>query len=57
MVGACSQVCTNHPGSYKCSCATGYILKPDGRGCKATGKYIHNLHTYIYTDEPKHYDH
>ena len=33
----CSQKCHNTEGSYKCSCVEGYMLKSDGRGCKALG--------------------
>lgn len=35
MYGACSQTCTNTYGSYRCSCAEGYILQPDRISCKA----------------------
>lgn len=31
--GGCAQNCTNTPGSYLCSCNTGYILQPDLRNC------------------------
>ena len=32
----CSQTCINTPGSYKCSCDTGYIpLDADSTRCKA----------------------
>lgn len=31
----CSQLCTNTVGSYKCSCAAGYELRPDGFSCRA----------------------
>ncbi|KAG8234142.1 hypothetical protein J437_LFUL007508, partial [Ladona fulva] len=33
----CSQVCHNSMGSFSCSCADGYVLRPDGRSCKALG--------------------
>ncbi|XP_059139258.1 prolow-density lipoprotein receptor-related protein 1-like [Physella acuta] len=29
----CSQYCTNTIGSFKCSCADGYMMLPDGRSC------------------------
>lgn len=37
--GACSQQCINTEGSFQCACVQGYILRPDGRTCKALGKY------------------
>ena len=36
--GACSQECTNTPGSFKCSCIEGYELRMDGKTCKAQGE-------------------
>ena len=31
--GDCDQFCTNEEGSYRCSCALGYQLKPDNKSC------------------------
>ncbi|KAB7498329.1 Low-density lipoprotein receptor-related protein 4 [Armadillidium nasatum] len=31
----CSQLCENTEGSFKCSCASGYSLRPDRMTCKA----------------------
>ena len=31
--GGCSQSCINTPGSYTCSCSSGYILDVDGHNC------------------------
>lgn len=33
----CSQLCNNTYGSFLCGCITGYVLRPDGRTCKANG--------------------
>ena len=30
----CSQVCTNEPGDYNCSCFNGYILLSDNYTCE-----------------------
>ena len=30
----CQHTCTNTYGSYKCSCYSGYQLKPDGLTCQ-----------------------
>lgn len=35
--GICSQDCHNSLGSFYCTCASGYKLKGDKRGCKAVG--------------------
>ncbi|CAH3124980.1 unnamed protein product, partial [Porites lobata] len=32
--GGCQHTCTNTYGSYKCSCYSGYQLKPDGLTCQ-----------------------
>ena len=29
----CEQICTNTPGSYRCSCVSGYQLSSDGKSC------------------------
>ena len=29
----CDQICTNTPGSYSCSCVSGYQLSSDGKSC------------------------
>ena len=31
--GDCDHICTNTPGSYYCTCKTGYQLQPDRRKC------------------------
>ena len=32
-VDDCAQICTDTDGSYICSCAPGYLLTNDSRGC------------------------
>ena len=49
----CVQICTDTDGSYVCSCAPGYLLTNDSRGCdgvsllKCTGQFLnYPLHRY-----------
>lgn len=35
---ACSQLCVNLEGSYKCECEEGFQLDPLSRSCKAVGE-------------------
>ncbi|XP_020715459.1 putative vitellogenin receptor isoform X2 [Ceratitis capitata] len=35
--GLCSQSCQNTPGSYRCTCDEGYMLKADNSTCEAFG--------------------
>ena len=41
----CSQICTDTDGSYICSCAPGYLLTNDSRGCDG----ILNSHSTLIT--------
>lgn len=34
----CAHVCVNIPGSYHCSCPSGYKLLADGRSCEGKGR-------------------
>lgn len=43
--GYCDQLCTNTPGSFKCSCAPGYSLVPP-RHCKANNSELPTTYTY-----------
>lgn len=33
----CQHTCENTPGSYRCSCAAGFLLAADGKHCEGTG--------------------
>lgn len=35
---ACSQICINYKGDYKCECYEGYEMDPVSNTCKAVGK-------------------
>ena len=35
--GSCSQNCVNTPGSFECSCQSGYVREEDTQQCKAWG--------------------
>ncbi|XP_078679016.1 fibronectin-like [Branchiostoma floridae x Branchiostoma belcheri] len=35
--GRCDQICTNVPGSYRCFCLQGFVLKEDAYGCRVCG--------------------
>ncbi|KAM7388138.1 hypothetical protein PAMP_024337 [Pampus punctatissimus] len=35
---ACSQICINYKGDYKCECYEGYEMDPASKTCKAVGK-------------------
>eukprot|EP00795_Rhopilema_esculentum_P005428 gene5428-601_t len=41
--GSCHQLCTNEKGSYKCSCANGYLLAGDRKACKSGGSFTPRL--------------
>ncbi|KAJ8915206.1 hypothetical protein NQ315_015429 [Exocentrus adspersus] len=34
--GDCEHICRNLPGSHRCSCHPGYLLRPDNRTCEST---------------------
>lgn len=37
---ACSHLCTNNPGSFRCDCHPGYIMEASGHECKIRGKVL-----------------
>ena len=36
----CSQICTNTPGSYECSCRSGYALDEDSQTCRVEDSHV-----------------
>ncbi|XP_065839553.1 low-density lipoprotein receptor-like [Oscarella lobularis] len=44
--GYCQQHCSNSVGSFKCSCDSGYILRPDQRSCKSESGEAYLLYTH-----------
>lgn len=58
---ACSQICINYKGDYKCECYEGYEMDPATKTCKAVGESFMdphwNTHTHsltIYTAQISH---
>lgn len=47
--GLCSQTCVDQKGSYKCLCADGYTLMPDGRTCKVQSKSSYKREYYSFS--------
>lgn len=52
---ACSQICINYKGDYKCECYEGYEMDPASKTCKAVGKTYITKHTlsHTFTQEKK----
>ncbi|KAL2103917.1 hypothetical protein ACEWY4_000785 [Coilia grayii] len=38
----CAQTCENTPGSYQCSCTTGFRLTSDGKNCEDVNECLNN---------------
>lgn len=45
---ACSQICINYKGDYKCECYEGYEMDPVSSTCKAVGKAFKPTSDSIY---------
>lgn len=43
---ACSQICINYKGDYKCECYEGYEMDPASKTCKAVGRAF-LTHTFL----------
>lgn len=41
---ACSQICINYKGDYKCECYEGYEMDPASKTCKAVGEHFLAAH-------------
>jgi MYXO-CTERM domain-containing protein len=52
--GGCSQICTNTPGSFECSCSSGYALGSDGHSCEDVDECATNNGdcTHLCTNTP-----
>ena len=44
--GGCSQLCVNKPGSFECSCNTGYKLESDLTTCSGMSDTLISLNLY-----------
>lgn len=57
---ACSQICINYKGDFKCECYEGYEMDPATKTCKAVGESFIDTHTHtrpltpIYTGKDTH---
>ena len=47
--GQCQSVCINTPGSFSCSCESGFLLLTDGRSC--VGESCVCVFKYVYSNE------
>lgn len=56
---ACSQICINYKGDYKCECYEGYEMDPASKTCKAVGRAfithtVLEVNTHTVTDGSSH---
>lgn len=47
---ACSQICINYKGDFKCECYEGYEMDPATKTCKAVGESFIDTHTHTPTN-------
>lgn len=50
---ACSQICINLKGDYKCECYEGYEMDPVTKTCKAVGKILHTSISIHHCSGPR----
>ena len=49
--GQCQSVCINTPGSFSCSCESGFLLLTDGRSCVGESCVCVCVFKYVYSNE------
>uniref|UniRef100_A0A8C3YKE7 Vitamin K-dependent protein S n=1 Tax=Catagonus wagneri TaxID=51154 RepID=A0A8C3YKE7_9CETA len=53
--GGCSQICDNTPGSYHCSCKSGFIMLSNKKDCKDVDECSENLCAQLCVNYPGSY--
>ena len=46
--GGCDHHCEDIPGSFRCSCRSGYVLAPDGATC--AGALLFTYYVYVFAN-------
>ncbi|XP_074155921.1 vitamin K-dependent protein S isoform X2 [Sminthopsis crassicaudata] len=50
--GGCNQICTNLPGTYRCSCESGFYLLSDKKDCRDVDECAENICAQLCVNHP-----